>query len=146
MMASLIETAEDDDQPTSLDAFLNALGDPSISETIARAAADAADALNAPMLFTFTSSGSTALSVARMRPKTPIICVSEDQATLRKMQLIWGLSCHQAPALNRVAGRGADSRGPSQNLSGPDGRTPCHHRWHALWHLWFHQHSAHRGG
>ena len=36
-----------------------------------------------------------------MRPKTPIICAAENQATLRKMQLIWGLSCHQAPALTQ---------------------------------------------
>ena len=97
MMASVIVTAEADGANTALPAFAA----PSVSETIARAAGDAADAMNAPMIFTFTSSGSTALSVARMRPKTPIVCVAEEVSTLRKMQLVWGLSCHQAPALTQ---------------------------------------------
>ena len=97
MMASVIETSEADGGV----APLPTLAAPSVSETIARAAGEAADALHAPMIFTFTSSGSTALSVARTRPKTPIICVSEQVETLRKMQLVWGLACHQAPALTQ---------------------------------------------
>lgn len=96
MMASVITRVEADQPVTSYENE----GTPTIANTIAKAAAGAADALSAPLIFCFTSSGSTALSVARTRPNTTIVCASDDRQTLRQMQLVWGLKCQQAPALS----------------------------------------------
>lgn len=97
MMASVIITAEADR------VILSPIGEdaPSVSTTIAKAAATAADELAAPLIFCFTSSGSTALSVAKMRPATPIVCAADEPDTLRQMQLVWGLNCQAAPALKQ---------------------------------------------
>ena len=96
MMASVIERVEADQPSTSYENEET----PTIASTIAKAAASAADALSAPLIFCFTTSGSTALSVARTRPKTTIVCASDAIQTLRQMQLVWGLKCQQAPALS----------------------------------------------
>ncbi len=72
---------------------------PTITQTIAYSAAQAADALGAPVIFCFTTSGSTATAVARTRPKTAIVCASDRPQTLRQMQISWGLDCVAAPAL-----------------------------------------------
>ena len=97
LMASVIARAESDQQATlyKIDTV------PTIASTIASAAATVADALKAPLIFCFTTTGSTALSVAQTRPKTTIICVSDDVQTLRQMQLVWGLKCMAAPTLER---------------------------------------------
>ena len=120
MMASIITTTEADQRPTVYGVDVA----PTIANTIARAAAQAADALQAPLIFCFTSSGSTALSVTRTRPRTTIICASDNVQTLRQMQVIWGLKCLAAPALTswldivETAGRLAKTEGiaPGQPL------------------------------
>lgn len=97
LMSAVIERAEADQQNTvyTIDAT------PTIASTIAKSAAQAADDLAAPLIFCFTSSGSTALSVAQTRPKTRVVCASDNPQTLRQMRLIWGLSCQAAPGLKQ---------------------------------------------
>ena len=97
LMKSVIDSTEAN-QPAA-QAAASDRDHPSIADCIARAAALAADELSAPLIFCFTSSGSTALSVARTRPRTKIICASDSPQTLRQMQLVWGLRCIAAPAL-----------------------------------------------
>ncbi len=97
LMKSVIDSTEASQAPAQTNASEDET--PSIAGSIARAAAVAADELSAPLIFCFTSSGSTALSVARTRPKTTIICASDSQQALRQMQLVWGLRCLPAPAL-----------------------------------------------
>ena len=97
LMASVIASVESDLQVTSYDYEQT----PTIAGTIAKAAAVAAESLSAALIFTFTSSGSTALAVACTRPKTTIVCTSDNQKTLRQMQLVWGLKCQAAPALKK---------------------------------------------
>src|SRR5207247_43053 len=41
----------------------------------------------------WTSSGSTALRVARERPKSPIIAISPNLSTGRKLSVVWGVHC-----------------------------------------------------
>lgn len=97
LMKSVIDSTEASQPPAKAKA--SETEPPSIAGSIARAAAVTADELSAPLIFCFTSSGSTALSVARTRPKTTIICASDSQQALRQMQLVWGLRCLPAPAL-----------------------------------------------
>ena len=42
---------------------------------------------------TVPSSGSTALRVARERPKSPIVAISPRLSTGRRLSLVWGVHC-----------------------------------------------------
>ncbi|HSL41127.1 MAG TPA: pyruvate kinase [Desulforhopalus sp.] len=69
---------------------------PTATDSISYASCAIAADLGAAAIVTATSSGSTARMVARYRPKTPIIAVSPNQASLRKLQLIRGVTTLQA--------------------------------------------------
>ncbi|MEE4137338.1 MAG: pyruvate kinase [Desulforhopalus sp.] len=69
---------------------------PTATDSISYASCSIAADLGAAAIVTATSSGSTARMVARYRPKTPIIAVSPNQASLRKLQLIRGVTTLQA--------------------------------------------------
>ena len=64
---------------------------------IAAAACEAADSLNAKAIVCLTLSGSIAASIARWRPKTPIIAISPRQEVIRRLNLIWGVYGMQNP-------------------------------------------------
>jgi pyruvate kinase len=59
-------------------------------EAIARAACEAADSLNAKAIIALTLTGSIARSMAKWRPKTPIIAISPRPEVVNRMSLIWG--------------------------------------------------------
>ena len=63
----------------------------SISETTCTAAVTAAEKLGAKAIIAPTSSGSTALSVSKCRPKSDIYAFSPDAVTVRQMMLLWGV-------------------------------------------------------
>ncbi len=64
---------------------------PVITDAISYASCATAADLSADAIITATTSGSTALRVARYRPKTPIIAISSSHASLRKLQLVRGV-------------------------------------------------------
>ncbi len=64
---------------------------------IAAAACEAADSLDAKAIVCLTLSGSIAASIARWRPKTPIIAISPRQEVIRRLNLIWGVYGVQNP-------------------------------------------------
>lgn len=77
---------------------------PVITDAISYASCATAADLSAAAIITATTSGSTALRVARYRPKTPILAFSAAPATLRKLQLIRGViprSCTQSDSLDQ---------------------------------------------
>jgi pyruvate kinase len=57
---------------------------------VAAAAADLADAIHAPVVVAFTSSGTTASRIARKRPPVPILAVTPDERVSRRLCLLWG--------------------------------------------------------
>src|SRR5437763_15104225 len=63
------------------------------SDAIAAAARGIAETLVLSAIVCWTSSGSTALRVARERPKSPIIAISPNVSTGRKLSLEWGVHC-----------------------------------------------------
>lgn len=76
---------------------------PVIADSISYASCAAAADLSAAAIITATSSGSTALRVARYRPKAPIIAISSVDASLRKLQLVRGvipLHCDRAETMD----------------------------------------------
>lgn len=66
-------------------------------EAIARAACEAADSLNAKAIVALTLTGSIARSMAKWRPKTPIIAISPRPEVTNRMSLIWGVYGIQNP-------------------------------------------------
>ena len=63
------------------------------ADAIADAARQIADTLQLPAMACWTSSGSTALRVARERPQSPLIAISPNLATGRRLAVAWGVHC-----------------------------------------------------
>ncbi|HEU4659192.1 MAG TPA: pyruvate kinase [Pseudolabrys sp.] len=63
------------------------------ADAIADAARQIAETLDLSAIICWTSSGSTALRVARERPKSPIVALSPNDTTGRKLSLVWGVHC-----------------------------------------------------
>ena len=62
-----------------------------VNETIALSACEAADAINAKAIVCLTLTGSIAKSIAKWRPKTPIIAISPRPDVARRLALVWGV-------------------------------------------------------
>ncbi|MDK9696866.1 MAG: pyruvate kinase [Siculibacillus sp.] len=58
---------------------------------VAAAAADLAEAIDAPAIVTYTSSGNTAGRIARKRPVLPILALTPHMEVARRMRLMWGV-------------------------------------------------------
>jgi pyruvate kinase len=63
------------------------------ADAIAAAARQIAETLDLAAIVCWTSSGSTGLRVARERPKPPIVAISPQLSTGRKLSLVWGVHC-----------------------------------------------------
>jgi pyruvate kinase len=57
---------------------------------VAASAASLAAALDASAVVAFTSSGTTAVRVARQRPRVPIIAITPSEGVARRLCLLWG--------------------------------------------------------
>jgi pyruvate kinase len=65
--------------------------EPTGADAIAAAARQIADTLDLAAIICWTFSGSTALRVARERPKSPIVAISPNLSTARRMSVVWGV-------------------------------------------------------
>ena len=63
------------------------------ADAIAAAARGIAETLDLSAIVCWTSSGSTALRVARERPTSPIVAISPKLSTGRRLSLVWGVHC-----------------------------------------------------
>lgn len=70
----------------------NTEGREAISDAISQATTQIAEALNCKAIVTSTMSGYTARRVAKERPSTPILCVTPNETTFRRMALVWGVT------------------------------------------------------
>jgi len=77
---SIIKNARTEPQPTSADAISNA-------------ARTVAETLNVAAIVCYTGSGSTGLRVARERPDMPVIALTPNISTGRRLAVVWGLHC-----------------------------------------------------
>jgi pyruvate kinase len=89
-MATIAEEVEASAPPVSppLEGYEGALP---IPVAVARSAVDLAKMLEASALITFTSSGFTARHHSAARPGQPILAVSPNPKTVRRMSLYWGV-------------------------------------------------------
>ncbi len=63
------------------------------SDAIAAAARQIAETLELSAIICWTSSGATGLRVARERPNSPIVAISPNVSTGRRLSLVWGVHC-----------------------------------------------------
>lgn len=96
MMARIIHRTE----THKLYRSLITASDPGEEETpphaVAAASAHLADAVGAAALVAYTLSGTTAARVARRRPEVPILALTPDRGTARRLCLLWGAHSVQA--------------------------------------------------
>ena len=60
-------------------------------DAITAAARQVAETIGAAAIVTYTTSGSTTLRAARERPAVPILCLTEAEATARRLAIAWGV-------------------------------------------------------
>ncbi len=71
------------------------------SDAISAAACQVAHTIGAAAIASYTTSGATALRAARERPEVPIITLTSNLQTARKLAIAWGLHCvHTADISN----------------------------------------------
>jgi pyruvate kinase len=73
------------------------------SDAITKAASQVAHTIGAAAVVTYTTSGSTALRCARERPEVPILCLTSQIGTARRMAVVWGIHAMQTPEVNTVS-------------------------------------------
>lgn len=71
--------------------------EPTSADAISAAARQVAETLKLAAMVCYTSSGSTGLRAARERPEFPIIVLTPNPATSRRLSLVWGLHCVLTP-------------------------------------------------
>jgi pyruvate kinase len=62
----------------------------SSEEAVARASCQIADRIDAAAIITLTQSGATTRLVAKSRPSRPVLAMTPDKSTYRRLALVWG--------------------------------------------------------
>jgi len=94
MMARIARTVESDER------YINDMRehapapDDTTADAVSLGVCNMAHALNAQLIVTFTSTGSTAGRVARNRPDAPILAITPSPIALKQMALVWGVLPH----------------------------------------------------
>ncbi|QRN78832.1 MAG: pyruvate kinase, partial [Nocardiopsis sp. BM-2018] len=70
--------------------------DDTTADAVSSGAVQITNALNASLLVTFTSSGTTASRVARYRPAAPILAITPMERVFRQLALTWGVIPHMS--------------------------------------------------
>ncbi|MDB5557985.1 MAG: pyruvate kinase [Enterovirga sp.] len=96
-MSRIAEEVERDSTYRSVIANQRSAPEPTGADAIAAAAREMAEYLEMAAIVCGTSSGATALRVARERPKPPVIAVSPNIATARRLALVWGVHAMVMP-------------------------------------------------
>ena len=69
------------------------------ADAITAAARQSAQTISAAAIVTFSSSGSTTLRAARERPTVPILGLTPNEETARRLALVWGVHSVLTPGL-----------------------------------------------
>jgi pyruvate kinase len=74
--------------------------DSAFTESLVEAASRLADQVQAKLMVVATRSGNTAKVLSKQRSRTPIIGISDDAATVQRLNLYWGVTPRLAPRLH----------------------------------------------
>jgi pyruvate kinase len=92
-MNRIAEEVESDPIYRNIISAQRAEPEPTGADAIADAARHIADTLDLAAVICWTSSGSTGLRMARERPKPPIVALSPNMSTGRRLAVVWGVHC-----------------------------------------------------
>ena len=94
----------------------------SVADAIVAAAREVAETTEVKAICSFTESGTTALKIARERPRVPIIAMTSLRGTARRLALSWGTNCVMTDELNRFKGAvvAAARAATSHGYAGPE--------------------------
>ncbi|NDU99422.1 pyruvate kinase [Pseudoroseicyclus tamaricis] len=73
----------------------------SVAGAITAAAREIAEKTHVKAICCFSESGTTALMVARERPRVPIVAMTNMEKTARQLCLVWGCNCVVVPQVHR---------------------------------------------
>jgi pyruvate kinase len=90
MMNAIGEAVERDPAHGDRIHFTVTRPDPTTADALAEAAKNIADTVSAACIICFTMSGSTARRIARERPGVPILVLTPQAETARRLGLLWG--------------------------------------------------------
>jgi pyruvate kinase len=93
MMNRIAEEVEGDNLYRPIIQAQHAAPEATGADAIADAARQIADTLDLSAVVCWTGSGATGLRVSRERPKPPIVAISPNLATARRLSLVWGVHC-----------------------------------------------------
>lgn len=93
MMNRIVRRTEGDDQYRILMQASHPTPDRTAADAITAAAAQVAETIGAKCIVTYTTSGSTTLRAARERPAAPIIGLTSNLQTARRLAIVWGVHC-----------------------------------------------------
>lgn len=91
VMARIASEVEHDELYKRILAAAQTEPDMTVSGAITASARSTAHIVRAAAIVTFTTSGKTTLRVARERPFTPVVCLTADLRTARRMMLAYGV-------------------------------------------------------
>lgn len=94
----------------------------SVADAIVAAAREVAETTEVQAICSFTESGTTALKIARERPRVPIIAMTSLRGTARRLALSWGTNCVMTDELSRFKGAvvAAARAATSNGYAGPE--------------------------
>jgi len=90
-MNRIAEEVENDQVYRAIITAQRAAPEPTGADAIAVAARDVAETLDLKAIVAWTASGSTGLRIARERPQPPILALTPNIDTARRMALVWGI-------------------------------------------------------
>ena len=103
MMESIIAEVEADPHYRKATDAAHPEPEATISDVICYAVRQAASTLPVKAVITYTTSGFTSLRAARERPAAPILGLTPDIKTARRLSLVWGTFPVQTPAADELA-------------------------------------------
>lgn len=93
MMNKIIEKVESDPLYLNINEASHVKAESTAEDAITESAKYVARIMSARAVITYTTSGSTALRAARERPDVPIMGISPNLNTARRLSLVWGVHC-----------------------------------------------------
>ena len=93
MMDKIIDKVEKDPIYVNINEVSHVKAESTAEDAITESAKYVARIMSAKAIVTYTTSGSTALRAARERPGVPIMGISPNLNTARKLALVWGVHC-----------------------------------------------------
>lgn len=102
-MVRVAQSVESDPHYDSIIHAQRAEPEATAADALSAAARQIAETLKLSAIVTYTGSGNTGLRAARERPQTPLIALSPNVRTARRLSLVWGLHCVVTPDATNVA-------------------------------------------